>query len=159
VIGNNCSIANGLIAALFYSVFQPGASFNSLAFNGEGYEPGTVWGWQSDGRSSQIGDQSCWGRRVPRRGLPAQTARRHSSSPPGTIYFSRAIELPQLTRNEFDHSGTILTADLAAVGLVTIVLWKQGILREVLLAMPIMTFRFFGEGTCYVGHLGTCCLW
>jgi len=32
---------NGLIAALFYSVFQPWARFNSLAFNGEMvYEPG-----------------------------------------------------------------------------------------------------------------------
>src|SRR6266403_3127668 len=36
----------GLIAALFYSVFQPWASFKNLAFNGEMVmNLATVWGW------------------------------------------------------------------------------------------------------------------
>ena len=73
----------GLIAALFYSVFQPWASFKNLAFNGEMVmNLAIVWAWAIGFRPEfiEMATRAVGGRRAPLRGFPAQAAGRDSGN-------------------------------------------------------------------------------
>jgi 4-amino-4-deoxy-L-arabinose transferase-like glycosyltransferase len=125
----------GLIAALLYSVFQPWATWKNLAFNGELLmNLPIVWAWAiAFGRRSSrarpellaAGALLCAGFLLKQ---PAAIA-----AVPLAIYLllSSYRASRGLTRTESITHATMLTAGFfGALGLVTIVLRKEGILRK-----------------------------
>jgi len=155
----------GLIAALFYSVFQPWASFNSLAFNGEMVmNLATVWGWaiglrrsSSKWRPELLGAGALLGA-----GFLLKQPAAIAAVPLGIYLLLPSYRASRsLTRTNSIIQATILTAGFfAAVGLVTIVLWKQGILREAFywtIADHDVPHVFWQKGIMVtLGFLGTC---
>src|SRR5947207_1828153 len=125
----------GLIAALFYSVFQPWASFKNLAFNGEMVmNLAIVWAWAIALRHSSsrlrpelfpAGVLLCAGFLLKQ---PAAIA----AVPLGIYLLLPSYRVSSnLTRTNPIIQATMLTVGFfTALGLVTIVLWRQGILHE-----------------------------
>src|SRR6266436_8734454 len=125
----------GLIAALFYGVFQPWASFKNLAFNGEMVmNLAIVWAWAIGFKRSSLK----W--RPELLGAGALLCAAFLLKQPAAIAavpLAIYLLLPSyrisrgLTRTQAIIQAAMLTAGfVAAVGLVTIVIWKQGILHE-----------------------------
>src|SRR5437660_12573123 len=155
----------GLVAALFYSVFQPWASFNSLSFNGEMImNLATVWGWaiglrrsSSKWRPELLGAGALLGA-----GFLLKQPAAIAAVPLGIYLLLPSYRASRsLTRTNSITQATILTAGFfAAVGLVTIVLWKQGVLREAFywtIADHDVPHVFWQKGIMVtLGFLGTC---
>src|SRR5512132_3534405 len=125
----------GLIAALFYSVFQPWASFKNLAFNGEMLmNLPIIWAWAIALRHSSsrqrpelflAGVLLCAGFLLKQ---PAAIA----AVPLGIYLLLPSYRASNsLTRTDSIIQAAMLTAGFfVAIGLVAIVLWRQGILHE-----------------------------
>src|SRR5438034_1879371 len=136
VIGSELFDCNtGLIAALFYSVFQPWWTWKNLSFDGEMLMNfPIIWAWAIAFR--------CSSSRLRPELFPAGVLLRAAfllKQPAAIAAVSLGIYLllpsyrasRSLTRTNSIVQAAILTAGfLAALGLVTIVLWKQGILDD-----------------------------
>jgi 4-amino-4-deoxy-L-arabinose transferase-like glycosyltransferase len=125
----------GLIAALFYGVFQPWATANNLAFNGELLmNLPLVWAWAiafGRGESRLRPELFAAGALLGAGFLLKQPAAI------GAVPLGIYLLLPNyrssrgFTRTESIIHATMLTAGFfAALGLVTVVLYQQGILRD-----------------------------
>ena len=125
----------GLIAALLYSVFQPWASFKNLAFNGELImNLPIVWAWAIafGSSSSRLRPELLAAGALLCAGFLFKQPAAIAAVPLG-VY----LLLPSYrTSRRLALTTSIIHAAMLAVGffgvlsLVTIVLWKQGILRE-----------------------------
>jgi hypothetical protein len=125
----------GLIAALFYSVFQPWWTWKTLAFDGEMLmNLPIIWAWAialRRGSSRLRPELFAAGAFLGAAFLLKQPAA--IAAVPLGIY----LLLPNyragrsLTRtNSIIQAGVLTSGFFAALGLVTIVLWKQGILHD-----------------------------
>jgi hypothetical protein len=125
----------GLIAALFYSVFQPWWTWKTLAFDGEMLmNLPIIWAWAiavRRGSSRLRPELFAAGAFLGAAFLLKQPAA--IAAVPLGIY----LLLPNyragrsLTRtNSIVQAGVLTSGFFAALGLVTIVLWKQGILHD-----------------------------
>src|SRR5881227_1352522 len=136
VIGRDLFDRNtGLIAALFYSVFQPWWTWKTLAFDAEMLmNLPIIWAWAiAFGRSSSRLRPELF----PAGALLGAAFLLKQPAAIAAVPLGIYLLLPSyrasraLTRTNSIIQAAILTAGfLAAVGLVTIVLWKQGILHE-----------------------------
>ena len=110
VIGRELFDRNtGLIAAFFYSVFQPWWTWKTLSFDGEMLMNLPIilaWAIAFAPRFVATATRALCGRRASGRGLPAQAAGRDSSSPPRHLSTPPKLPCqPQFNANKFDHSG------------------------------------------------------
>src|SRR5438067_909591 len=125
----------GLIAALFYSVFQHWWTWKNLTFDGEMLmNLPIIWAWAIALRSSSSRlrpELFPAGALLGAAFLLKQPAA-IAAAPLGIYLLLPSYRASRgLTRTNSIIQAAILTAGfLAAVGLVTIVLWKQGILHE-----------------------------
>jgi len=125
----------GLVAALLYSVFQPWASFKNLAFNGEMVmNLAIVWAWAIALRrsSSQLRPQLFLAGVLLCAGFLLKQPAAIAAVPLGIYLLLPSYRASRsVTRSSSIVQAAILTAGFfAALGLVTIVLWRQGILHE-----------------------------
>src|SRR6266487_4721794 len=125
----------GLIAALFYSVFQPWWTWKNLSFDGEMLmNLPIIWAWAIAFRrsSSRLRPEL-----FPAGALLGAAFLLKQPAAIAAVPLGIYLLLPSyrdsrsLTRTNSILQATMLTAGfVAAVGLVTIILWKQGILHE-----------------------------
>jgi 4-amino-4-deoxy-L-arabinose transferase-like glycosyltransferase len=138
VIGGELSDRKtGLIAALFYSVFQPWGTWKNLSLDGEMLmNLPIIWAWAIAFRrsSSRLRPEL-----FPAGALLGAAFLLKQPAAIAAVPLGIYLLLPSyrarrsLTRTSSIIHATMLTAGFfAALGLVTIVLWKQGILREAL---------------------------
>ncbi|OLA96945.1 MAG: hypothetical protein AUH19_05825 [Verrucomicrobia bacterium 13_2_20CM_55_10] len=125
----------GLIAALFYSVFQPWVSFKNLAFNGEMVmNLAIVWAWAIALRhsSSRLRPELFLAGLLLCAGFLLKQPAAIAAVPLGIYLLLPSYQASSsLTRTNSIIQAAMLTAGFfAALGLVTIVLWRQGILHE-----------------------------
>jgi len=125
----------GLIAALFYSVFQPWVSFKNLAFNGEMVmNLAIVWAWAIALRhsSSRLRPELFLAGLLLCAGFLLKQPAAIAAVPLGIYLLLPSYRASSsLTRTNSIIQAAMLTAGFfAALGLVTIVLWRQGILHE-----------------------------
>src|SRR5437763_13867844 len=125
----------GLIAALFYSVFQPWVSFKNLAFNCElVMNLANVWAWAIALRhsSSRLRPELFLAGLLLCAGFLLKQPAAIAAVPLGIYLLLPSYRASSsLTRTNSIIQAAMLTAGFfAALGLVTIVLWKQGILHE-----------------------------
>ena len=125
----------GLIAALFYSVFQPWVSFKNLAFNGEMVmNLAIVWAWAIALRhsSSRLRPELFLAGVLLCAGFLLKQPAAIAAVPLGIYLLLPSYRASRsLTRTDSIIQAAMLTAGFfAALGLVTIVLWRQGILHE-----------------------------
>src|SRR5437773_9576036 len=125
----------GLIAALFYSVFQPWVSFKNLAFNGEMVmNLAIVWAWAIALRhsSSRLRPELFLAGMLLCAGFLLKQPAAIAAVPLGIYLLLPSYQASSsLTRTNSIIQAAMLTAGFfAALGLVTIVLWRQGILHE-----------------------------
>ena len=136
VIGSELFDCNtGLIAALFYSVFQPWWTWKNLSFDGEMLMNfPIIWAWAIAFRcsSSRLRPEL-----FPVGALLGAAFLLKQPAAIAAVSLGIYLLLPSyrasrsLTRTNSIVQAAILTAGfLAALGLVTIVLWKQGILDD-----------------------------
>jgi 4-amino-4-deoxy-L-arabinose transferase-like glycosyltransferase len=127
--------ATGLIAAFFYGVFQPFWSWKNLSFDGEMLmNLPIIWAWAIALRrsSSRLRPEL-----FPAGALLGAAFLLKQPAAIAAVPLGIYLLLPSyrdsrsLTRTNSILQATMLTAGfVAAIGLVTIVLWKQGILHE-----------------------------
>src|SRR5438477_1793678 len=136
VIGSELSDRNtGLIAALFYSVFQPWGTWKNVSLDGEMLmNLPIIWAWAIALRSSSSRLRP---ELFPAGALLGAAFLLKQPAAIAAVPLGIYLLLPSyrasrgLTRTNSIIQAAILTAGfLAAVGLVTIVIWKQGILHE-----------------------------
>src|SRR6266550_6552840 len=125
----------GLIAALFYSVFQPWWSFKNLAFNGEMVmNLAIVWAWAIALRhsSSRLRPELFLAGVLLCAGFLLKQPAAIAAVPLGIYLLLPSYRASSsLTRTNSIIQAAMLTAGFsAALGLVTIVLWRQGILHD-----------------------------
>src|SRR5213592_2152258 len=125
----------GLVAALFYSVFQPWVSFKNLAFNGEMVmNLAIVWAWAIALRhsSSRLRPELFLAGLLLCAGFLLKQPAAIAAVPLGIYLLLPSYQASSsLTRTNSIIQAAMLTAGFfAALGLVTIVLWRQGILHE-----------------------------
>src|SRR5205814_1858828 len=136
VIGSELSDRNtGLIAALFYSIFQPWGTWKNVSFDGEMLmNLPIIWAWAIAVRrsSSRLRPEL-----FPAGALLGAAFLLKQPAAIAAVPLGIYLLLPSyrnsrsLTRTNSILQATMLTAGfVAAVGLVTIILWKQGILHE-----------------------------
>lgn len=136
VIGRELFDRNtGLIAALFYGVFQSWWTWKTLAFDGEMLmNLPIIWAWAIAfrGSSSRLRPEL-----FPAGALLGAAFLLKQPAAIAAVPLGIYLLLPSyrtsrsLTRTNSIIQATMLTAGFfAALGLVTIVLWKQGILRD-----------------------------
>src|SRR5437763_3775097 len=125
----------GLIAALFYSVFQPWVSFKNLAFNCElVMNLANVWAWAIALRhsSSRLRPELFLAGLLLCAGFLLKQPAAIAAVPLGIYLLLPSYRASSsLTRTNSIIQAAMLTVGFfAALGLVTIVLWRQGILHE-----------------------------
>src|SRR6266576_4001315 len=136
VIGSELSDRNtGLIAALYYSVFQPWGTWKNLSFDGEMLmNLPIIWAWAIAFRrsSSRLRPEL-----FPAGALLGAAFLLNQPAAIAAVPLGIYLLLPSyrasrsLTRTNSIIQAAMLTAGFfAALGLVMIILWKQGILHE-----------------------------
>ena len=136
VIGRELFDRNtGLIAALFYSVFQPWWTWKNLTFDGEMLmNLPIIWAWAIAFRrsSSRLRPELFLAGALLGAAFLLKQPAAIAAVPLGIYLLLPSYRASRsLTRTNSIIQATMLTAGfLAALGLVTIVLWKQGILHE-----------------------------
>src|SRR5881394_961067 len=125
----------GLIAALFYSVFQPWWSFKNLAFNGEMVmNLAIVWAWAIALRhsSSRLRPELFLAGMLLCAAFLLKQPAAIAAVPLGIYLLLPSYRASRsLTRtNSITQAAMLTTGFFAALGVVTIVLWKQGILGD-----------------------------
>jgi len=136
VIGRELFDGNtGLIAALFYSVFQPWWTWKTLAFDGEMLmNLPIIWAWAIGfGRgSSRLRPELFLAGALLGAAFLLKQPAAIAAVPLGIYLLLPSYRASRsLTRiNSIIQATTLTSGFFAVVGLVTIVLWKQGILRD-----------------------------
>jgi hypothetical protein len=136
VIGRELFDANtGLIAAFFYSVFQPWWTWKTLAFDGEMLmNLPIIWAWAiAFGRgSSRLRPELFVAGALLGAAFLLKQPAAIAAVPLGIYLLLPSYRASRsLTRiNSIIQATTLTSGFFAVVGLVTIVLWKQGILRD-----------------------------
>jgi hypothetical protein len=105
----------GLIAALFYCVFQPWWTWKTLSFDGEMLmNLPIIWAWAIAFRqSSSRLRPELFAAGAFLGGFPAQAARCDSSCPPRHLFLPPELpSLPQVDAKEFDYSGNYTDAGI-----------------------------------------------
>ena len=169
VIGRELFDRNtGLIAAFFYSVFQPWWTWKNLSFDGEMLmNLPIIWAWAIAFRrsSSRMRPELFAAGALLGVAFLLKQPAAIAAVPLGIYLLLPSYRASRgFTRTNSIIQATTFTAGFfATLGLVTIVLWKQGILRRFYVMivlwkqgismtrftgqLPIMTFRiFFGRG-------------
>jgi 4-amino-4-deoxy-L-arabinose transferase-like glycosyltransferase len=136
VIGRELFNRNtGLIAALFYNVFQPWWTWKTLSFDGEMLmNLPIIWAWAIAFRrsSSRLRPELFLAGALLGAAFLLKQPAAIAAVPLGIYLLLPSYRTSRsLTRTNSIIQAAILTAGFfAAVGLVTLVLWKQGILRD-----------------------------
>ena len=136
VIGRELFDRNtGLIAALFYSVFQPWWTWKNLSFDGEMLmNLPIIWAWAIAFRrsSSRLRPELFAAGALLGAAFLLKQPAAIAAVPLGIYLLLPSYRASRsLTRTNSIIQAAMLTAGFfAALGLVTIVLWKQGILHE-----------------------------
>src|SRR5215467_8340036 len=144
----------GLIAALFYSVFQPWWTWKTLSFNGEMLmNLPIVWAWAIAFRrsSSRLRPELFAAGVLLGVAFLLKQPAAIAAVPLGIYLLLPSYRTQRsLTRTDSIIQGTMLTLGFfAALGSVAIVLWKQGILREAFywtIAAHDIPFVFWQKG-------------
>lgn len=155
----------GLIAALFYSVFQPWATANNLALNGEllmNLPLAWAWAIAFGGRSSRLRPELFAAGVLLCAGFLLKQPAAVAAVPLGIYLLLPSYRtIRGITRTESIVHAAMLTAGFfATLGLVAIVLERQGILRDALywtFTSHAIPHVFWGAGILYtLAFVGTC---
>jgi 4-amino-4-deoxy-L-arabinose transferase-like glycosyltransferase len=127
--------ATGLIAALLYSVFQPWAVWQNLAFNGElMMNLPIVWAWAIAFRrsSSRLRPEMLIAGALLCAGFLLKQPAAIAAVPLGIYLLLPGYRANRgLSRaNSFTHAVMLAAGFFGTLGLVTLLLWKQGILGD-----------------------------